>query len=142
MNLLTVTGNIGKDAEVRQAGSSTLCEFSLAFKSGYGDKAKTVWIKCTLWGKRAEGQLPQYLVKGSQVAISGEFSMDEWEKDGAKHSMPVVNVQSLDLIGGKQEPRAPQAQQPQHSSAKSPPQGAYPQKQPAGFDDFNDDIPF
>ena len=137
MNLLTITGNLGKDAEVRQAGSSTLCGFSVAVKSGYGDKEKTTWIKCTLWGKRAEGALPGYLVKGAQVAISGEFSMEEWEKDGVKHSMPVVNVQSLDLIGGKQEPKS--SPQPAQSASPKPVQSA--QEQP-GFDDFDDSVPF
>jgi len=137
MNIFTFTANLGKDAEVRQAGSSTICEFSVAVKSGYGDKAKTTWLKCKLWGKRAEGALPQYLVKGCQVAISGEFSMEEWEKDGVKHSMPVVNVQNLDLIGGNQDRGSTQAK-PQASQASQD-----QAQQPAGFDDFDEDnIPF
>lgn len=138
MNIFNFTGNLGKDAEVRQAGAATICEFSVAVKSGFGDKAKTNWIKCKLWGKRAEGALPQYLVKGCQVAISGEFSMEEWEKDGVKHSMPCINVDGLDLIGGKQESRP----SPQPAPQQKAEQQKTPEEQPAGFDDFDDDIPF
>jgi len=112
MNVWNFTGNLGKDADVRSISSGTsVCSFSVAVTSGYGDKEKTTWVQCGLFGKRAEGSLPQYLVKGQKVAISGEAFLDEWDgKDGAKHSVMKVNVNSLDLIGAKTE--ALQAQKP------------------------------
>lgn len=126
MNLLTVTGNLGKDCEmaVTQTGT-TVCSFTLAIKSGFGDRAKTLWIKCALFGKRAEGKLPEYLLKGAQVAVSGELSQDEWEKDGQKHTMLKMMVNSLDLIGGNQQGQQPAPQQ------QSPQQQAYNQQAPA-----------
>ena len=80
MNKFIFTGNLGKDCQIQatQAGK-TICKFSVAVKSGYGDHQKTNWVMCVLFGKRAEGQLPQYLVKGAQVAISGEMTLDEWQ---------------------------------------------------------------
>jgi single-strand DNA-binding protein len=143
MNVWTFTGNLGKDCEIRftQSGSP-VCSFSVAVKSGYGDKAKTTWAKCGLFGKRAEGKLPEYLVKGAQVCISGEAFLDEWQdQSGVTQKMLKVNVDKLDLIGGapsnqntqSQSPRqqAPQQQAPQNTA---PPAG--------GFDDFDDSIPF
>jgi len=138
MNIFNFTGNLGKDSEVKQTAKSSLCKFSVAVTSGYGDNKKTTWISCLLWGKRAEGALPGYLTKGAQVAITGELSLDEWEHEGKKYSQVSVNVSSLDLIGGKQEPRQ---QQPSTASQQQV-QEANPQAQPAGFDDFDDDIPF
>ena len=144
MNIFTFTGNLGKDCEVRSTQSGmSVCSFSVAVKSGYGDNQKTTWVSCTLFGKRAEGQLPQYLTKGAQVAISGEAFMDEWQKDGATNKMLKVNVDKLDLIGGVQQ----QQQQPQQY--QQPQQQAHPQGQPMGvsqqgmdqFDD-SDAIPF
>jgi single-strand DNA-binding protein len=132
MNKFIFTGNLGKDAEVKvtQSGMS-VCSFSVAVKSGYGDKQKTTWVNCALFGKRAEGQLPQYLKKGAQVAISGELTLDEWEgKDGTTQKSIKVNVDDLDLIGGKPEGSAPARSQSQAPAA------------PAPGDDGFDDIPF
>lgn len=102
MNVFTVTGNIGRDCETRTVGQTSLCTFSLAVKSGYGDKESTVWVRCAVWGKRAEGQLPQYLVKGSQVAVSGELSLNVYTNaDGVEKTSVELRVNDLDLIGGK-----------------------------------------
>jgi single stranded DNA-binding protein (ssb) len=152
MNIFTFTGNLGKDCEVKVTQSGTLvCSFSVAVKSGYGDKAKATWVKCGLFGKRAEGQLPQYLTKGAQVAISGEAFLDEWQgQDGITQKMLKVNVDKLDLIGGNQnqQQQAPQYQQPQQAPV---PQAAYqqhphvqPQGQSVGVSHapMDDDIPF
>lgn len=88
-----VIGNLGKDAEVRQAGSSTVCGFGVAAKVGFGDKAKTIWIDCSIWGKRAESQLPQYLKKGTKVTVIGE--MNEREYNGKTYL--TCDVHTIDL---------------------------------------------
>jgi single-strand DNA-binding protein len=130
MNKFIFTGNLGKDAEVKvtQSGMS-VCSFSVAVKSGYGDKEKTTWANCALFGKRAEGQLPQYLTKGAQVCISGQLTLDEWKgEDGTTQKSLKVNVDDLDLIGGKSE--SPAQRQPQQ------------QAQAPGEDGDFDSIPF
>ena len=71
VNILIATGNIGKDAEQRfTPGGDSIVTFSLPVKSGYGDKAKTSWVRCSMFGKRGESVLP-YLLKGSLVGVSG-----------------------------------------------------------------------
>ena len=79
MNVFTASGNIGRDAEVRNAGGTSVAGFSLAVKSGYGDKAQTVWVDCSLWGKQAESGLVQYLKKGQFVVVTGELGTREHE---------------------------------------------------------------
>lgn len=157
MNNWSFTGNLGKDSEIKYLPSgATVCEFSVAVESGYGDKAKPNWVRCALFGKRAEGALPSYLLKGAQVAISGELEIREWEGQNGKQSMLSVNVSTLDLIGGNnqqqtnqgapQQRQAPQqnqyqAQQRQPQQQYQQQQGQYQQQAP-NFDDFDDDIPF
>ena len=133
MNCFIFTGNLGQDAEVKNLPSgTTLCSFSVAVKSGYGDNIKTSWPRCTIFGKRAEGGLPQRLKKGAQVCISGELSLDEWQgQDGTVQKMLSVNVREIDLIGGKQD-----------SQQSAPQQQNAPQQAPQGMDSFDDDIPF
>ena len=126
MNKFILTGNLGGDQETKYLpNSDAICEFSVGVKSGFGDKEKTLWVKCSMFGKRAAGQLPQYLIKGTKVCISGELSMDEWEKDGVKNKMLKLRVEDLDLIGDKKEGQAP---------AQQPAQGGFaPQQAQGGF---------
>ena len=105
MNVLTVSGNLGKDAVVRKAGDQSVAGFSIAMKSGYGDKAQTIWLDCSLWGKQAESGLVQYLKKGQFVVLSGELGTREHEGK----TYLTLRVASVTL-GGKSE--AQPAQQP------------------------------
>ena len=79
MNKYIFNGNITKDAEVRQAGQSTVCSFTVAVNDGYGDKKHTEFVKCSLWGKRAEGGLPKFLTKGASVLVEGSPRLDKRE---------------------------------------------------------------
>ena len=139
MNLFSFTGNLGQDAEVKTVGSgTTLCEMSVAVKSGYGDKEKTNWVRCVMFGKKAEGALPGYLTKGTSVAVSGELSLEQWEKDGKGGAALAVNVQNIDLIGGKsqqdqgQQQSAPAQQAPYQQAPQQAPQMA-PKSSPLGY---------
>ena len=124
MNKFIFTGNLGTDAEVKYLPSGgAVCEFSAAVKAGYGDKETTLWLRCSMFGKKAEGQLPGYLQKGTKVCISGELSMDEWEKDGVKNKMLKLRVEDLDLIGSKQEGQQAPQQNYQQSPQQQAPQG-------------------
>lgn len=93
------TGRLGKDAQVRDARGTPVAGFSVATDIGYGDKKQTLWLDCSIFGKRAEGGLIQYLTKGTQVAISGDLSTREYE--GKTYLQ--VRVDEIDLIGGKGE---------------------------------------
>jgi len=119
MNMYNFTGRLGRDSETRFTQSGTaICSFTVAVDYGFGDNKGTNWIRCSLFGKRAESKLPQYLVKGTQVAISGELRVREYDdKDGVRRTSVDVSVDELDLIGGKSDNgssngnRAPQQQQ-------------------------------
>src|SRR3546814_5023683 len=79
MQTITVTGGVGRDAELRstQRGDQ-VCSFNVGVNQGYGDKKSTNWYRVSLWGKRGESLQP-YLLKGVKVAISGEFETSEYE---------------------------------------------------------------
>jgi len=126
MNLLIASGNIGRDVDLRFLPSDTaVANFSIPVSSGYGDKKKTTWVKCVMFGKRAESLSP-YLLKGTKVTVCGEFSLDTWETDGETKSMPCIKVNEIDLHS-RPEPQEPTA----HPKKAAP--------QPESFDD---DIPF
>lgn len=102
MNNLSATGNIGSDAEVRHtAGGAVITSWSFALSSGYGDKRKTTWLRCNLFGDRGEKLAPM-LLKGTQVAVNGEISLNEYvAKDGTNKSSVELNVSNVTLLGKK-----------------------------------------
>jgi len=140
LNVWTFTGNLGRDCEqaTTQSGMA-ICTFAVAVTSGYGDRKQTTWVKVKLFGKQAEGGLPQYLVKGQQVAVSGEATLAEWEKkDGSKGYTLEVVAHQVDLIGKRDDSQgfqkqAPQQQyQPQAQQAYQAPQQQYQPPQVGG----------
>lgn len=99
MNNWSFTGNLGRDAETKYVGESSVTEFSVAVKSGYGDKATTTWAKCAMWGDRGE-KVAQYLTKGKAVGIVGELTLREYvKKDGTNGASLEVRVSDMTLLG-------------------------------------------
>ena len=139
MNVYTFTGNLARDAKINSTEKGdSVGSFSVGVKSGYGDKAVTNWVNCSLWGKRADSLAP-YLMKGQGVAISGELSLRKYKsKDGSEGASMEVRVQDVTLIG-KKEDNAPMTPQMASKSMS----GTVP-KSDGGFDAFDDDnmIPF
>lgn len=105
INVICASGNIGKDAEQRWTpNQKCIASFSLPVRQGYGEREKTSWVKCMLFGAKAE-KLPQYLTKGTKVTVTGEFVMEEWtDQNGGKRSQPVIIVMDIDFgsSGNKQ----------------------------------------
>ena len=116
MNIVTITGNLGKDPEYRESNTN-VCKFTVAVTDGYGEKQTTSWIPVVCFGKTADN-CSKFLRKGSKVAVVGRIQTGSYEKDGRK-------VYTTDVIADKVE----------FLSAKS--------DEPQGFSRLtNDDVPF
>jgi single-strand DNA-binding protein len=124
-----LTGRLGRDAEVRSTpNGKSVTGFAIGTDHGYGDRKKTIWVDCALWGERGE-KLAQYLTKGKLVSVHGDLDVDEYQKkDGTAGHKLKLDVRGLELCGGGEG-----RQEPQHQ-----PQPAYA---PSGGG-MNDDIPF
>lgn len=125
MQIVTIAGNIGKDAEVRfTQGGDPIASFSLAVSESR-DKPAT-WWDVSMFGKRGQS-LAQYLTKGARVTVSGRFSTREYE--GKTYLQ--CNANEIALQGGGE---------------RQPNQGEqYREKQPSGGGyggGLDDSIPF
>ena len=148
INVFTASGRCGQDMDVRfTPNGKAIGQFNLPVETGFGDNKKTSWVTCKMFGERAE-KLAQYVTKGAAVTVTGAFQLDEWEKDGVKHSRPCILVNDIQLPpqqqGGQQQ-QGQQAQQPQRQQA--PQNNGYQQarNQPMQQQDapqFNDDLPW
>jgi single-strand DNA-binding protein len=92
MKQICIAGNIGKSAEVRQAGQSKVTGWSVAVDDGWGDKKTTIWFDCNWWGQRGE-KVAQYIQKGGKITVAGELS--KREHDGKTYL--TVNVTDVTL---------------------------------------------
>lgn len=127
LNKFCFTGNLGSDCRRSSAGGTAVCNFSVAVQSGYGNNEQTLWIDVSLWGRQAEGKLPDYLLRGQQVAVSGELGTREY--NGKTYL--TCRADSVTLIGRREE----------NTSSSTPNTASTSQNvsQPAPKDD---DIPF
>lgn len=141
INTVTLTGRLTREMEIKYTPSGApVGKFSLAVNRNKkkGDKwvDEASFFECALFGKSAES-LAQYLIKGKQVAISGEMRQERWtSQDGQNQSRVVVVISSISLMGSKEDAPANKQQAPAPTRAPQ-------QKQYAGPEDFDDDnIPF
>jgi single-strand DNA-binding protein len=104
VNTFSASARVVADAEVRNAGQSQVCNVRLAVNAGFGDRRSTLWINASIW--RGADKLAPLLVKGRDVAVTGELSMREYTgRDGQKGQSLELNVDRLDLIGGREAAR-------------------------------------
>lgn len=106
INKVIIVGRLGKDPELKDAGSSKVCSFSVATSREWtkdGEKkSKTEWHEIRVWGKLAE-ICGKHLKKGSQAYVEGELETQTWEKDGNKHSRTIINAQTVQFLGSKSQ---------------------------------------
>lgn len=98
MIIATVTGNLGRDAELKNAGGTQVLSFSVASTKKDRNGEQTHWIDCSIWGQRGES-LAQYLSKGTRVTVVGELTTRE--HNGKTYLQ--IRVDQLDFGGSKRD---------------------------------------
>lgn len=122
MQIITITGNVGKDPEQRTTqGGDTITSFSVAVKQGWGDRATTNWFRCSVWGKRGD-TIREHMAKGAKATVIGELTIGEYQ------GKPQFDVRVNDVDWSK--PAGGERQQ-NDSRGHSP-----------AADDLDDDVPF
>lgn len=112
MNNLAAVVRLGGNAELRFTSENVaVCQFNSALSSGYGKNEKTTWMRCSLFGKRAESLTPM-LLKGTQIAVTGEISLNEYtNKAGEVKSSLELRVNEVTLLGKKDSAESRPAEQ-------------------------------
>jgi single-strand DNA-binding protein len=150
-NRVILVGNLTRDPELRYIPSGTaVTEVGLAVN----DRVKrndqwvdeTTFVDVTLWGRTAE-VAGEYLSKGSPIFIEGRLKLDQWEKEGQKHSKLKVIGERMQMLGGK-EGGGGGGRGPRGGGRAAGDDQGYSQYDdseqytPAGGPPPNDDIPF
>ena len=140
MNNWNFTGHCAADAETRYSKSGdAIVSFSVAVKSGFGDKATTTWARCSMFGNRGTA-VSEFLTKGQLVGVCGEVTLREYnKKDGSKGASLEVRVNDLTLLGRRDSDAQHSAPRPAAAPARPQQSGS----SQGGFGDFgDDDVPF
>lgn len=106
-NIITVTGNLTRDPELRTAPSGVaIARMRIAVngrrKDGQDWVDKPNFFDVTVFGKSAENA-SKYLEKGRRVLIEGRLDWSEWEaKDGGKRQgVQIIANKVTYLASGK-----------------------------------------
>ena len=110
MLTMTIAGNVGKDAVLRNTqGGDPVLGFSIAIDGGKdknGAKRDSIWVQCNVWGKRAES-LNSHITKGTKLVVSGRPGVDVYEGKGRL----TLSVQDLTFMGNAKERTEQEPQQ-------------------------------
>lgn len=67
---IIATGNIGKDAELKQIGGNNYACFSIAITEKVKGESRTTWVDVVKYDK--DGKLTPYLKKGVRLQVIGK----------------------------------------------------------------------
>ena len=109
INVITLCGNVGADAEVKTLENGTkVARFRVATSTGGYKKQdgtdiaeRTEWHTIIAW--RSLATLAEHIKKGMRVTIVGRLTYNEFEKDGVKRSLAEVQATNIVLTGSKAE---------------------------------------
>jgi len=101
LNSCSFTGNLTRDAEVREVGENEVAAFAIAV-NGRKD-GEVLFLNCDFW---RPGKAAEYLTRGKQVAVTGQLKCREYEKDGQKRQAWGLDVRELTLLGSREKAEA------------------------------------
>ena len=145
LNKVILTGNLGRDPEVRyMPNGEAVCNFSIATSETWNDRQtgqrqeRTEWHNITMYRKLAE-IAGQYLRKGSQVYLEGRIQSRKYQgKDGIERTAYEIIGSEMKMLGGGND----SGQQNAQHTPPAPPSRQAPAAPAQPVDDIDDDVPF
>ena len=115
LNTVVITGNLTRDPELRQAGSTNVCRLRVAVNERVRDSATGEWgdrpnyFDVTVWGAQGEN-CERHLSKGRGVAVDGRLRWREFETDGQKRQAVEIVAATVKFLGGGNGASTPPAE--------------------------------
>tara|TARA_R100000664_G_C2760178_1_gene151098 strand:+ start:6423 stop:6788 length:366 start_codon:yes stop_codon:yes gene_type:complete len=120
MNYIIIAGNLGRDVELKEAGTSKVATFSVATKRLKRGGEGVDWHQVNAWNVEGE-RCHQYLRKGSEVVVHGRMEYQSWtDPEGNKKSRPVIQADRVHFCGGRSKGADGGSQQSRQGSDEIP----------------------
>ena len=100
MNKVFLIGRLTQDPQTQTLDSgTTLCRLSIAVNRTYSRDGETQadFINIVAWNATAQN-CGKYLVKGSQVAVSGSIQTGSYERDGVKRQTFDIRADQVEFL--------------------------------------------
>lgn len=102
---LSLIGNLGADAEIKNHNGKEFVVFRVAHSERYMQegqlKESTTWVSCILNGNG--GNLLPYLKRGTKVFCHGDMSIRLYRYNGEINAGLNLSVREIELCGGKKD---------------------------------------
>jgi single-strand DNA-binding protein len=126
-------GNLTRDPEIRYTSSGmAVGDLRLAVSSKFREREENLFINVTVWDRQAE-TCGEYLSKGSPILCEGRLKLEEWERDGQKHSRISVVASRVQFLGSPRNAEfrdSPDDRPPRPSGAPAPAPASAPAPAP------------
>jgi len=101
LNTVYLRGNLTKDGAVKEYGSFTKGELSIAVSESWKDQSgewqeRPSYFDVELTGRNASDATN--FKKGTPVLVVGKLRQDRWEKDGKNYSKVVIRAASVEVV--------------------------------------------
>lgn len=138
LNRCEFIGRLGRDPEQRfMPSGESVVNFSLAVGWKTKEKDGVEWVSIVVFGKLSE-ICQKYLVKGSQIYISGRFKTRKWQdKDGNDRYSTEIVADQMQMLGSKSDRSGDDL-----GASTANPSASMGKASDDYRDDPNDDIPF
>lgn len=131
INIVTLCGNVGADAEVKDINGTKVARFRMATSTGGYKKQdgtevpeRTEWHTIICW--RSLASLAEHIKKGNRVTVVGRLTYNEFEKEGKKITLAEIQAANIVLCEKRESPNT------EAMNAPIPP----------APEEYNDDLPF
>lgn len=120
INLVVVSGFLGKDPEAKQAADGkTRAILSLGVSRNNGKDTDNIdWVDLVAFEKNGEFAL-QYLKKGSQLIVEGKLRTNTYEDGGKTRKTTNIVVSNFTSIGSKPSEDKGSYKQPEEAKKAS-----------------------
>lgn len=135
INSVSLSGRLTRDAELKQAGYTTVCEFSIAVNERRKNRNTQEWedvpgfFDVSMFGNYAASLAP-HLLKGVKVFVDGKLHYASWQaQDGSKRSKVTINADTVETasqasaqngVQGAYSTQTAQTYQPSYNAAATP----------------------
>lgn len=101
-NLAVLTGRLTANPELKTTPNGvSVCSFTIAVDTGYGENKQTAFINIVSWRKTAE-LVSKHFVKGSMIGIEGSIQTRSYtDKNGYKRTVFEVVANNIQFVESK-----------------------------------------
>lgn len=98
INKVIMAGRLTADPEMRNAGESRYCRFTIAVQKKGKEKNEADFFNCIAWNRNAD-TICSFFSKGEPIMIVGSLNTNRYEKNGEKRTYYEIRVGEIHFFG-------------------------------------------